>query len=103
MRAAQEDIHGQQAELGFLHDIESNDGRLMIFQLPAALPIPLGAGAGPGPGAAAAADGRPAQLPELGMSRIGKLLVFESGAIKLQVCLTVRGVEGEGWAAGGGR
>ncbi len=76
----QEDSQQQLQELAFLRSEEAN-GQLMLLQLPAALPIPVGA-AGPG---GAVLDGRPAQLSQLPPCRVGKLLVFESGAVKLQV------------------
>ena len=76
----QEDSQQQRQELAFLRSEEAN-GQLMLLQLPAALPIPVGA-AGPG---GAVLDGRPAQLSQLPPCRVGKLLVFESGAVKLQV------------------
>ena len=161
---AQEDYRPQAEELSFLQDAEQNDGRIMLFQLPAPLPIAqqtvrgcwpgclvfsgaapwlrrpcvagrralgqawllawqaVAAGAAGGlcfgacsctahavrasqppptllpPSAAtraqaAAPDGagssvaasRPASLREVPSSRIGKLLVFESGKVKLQV------------------
>lgn len=35
----QEDYRPQIEEMAFLQDVEQNDGRLMLFQLPALLPI----------------------------------------------------------------
>lgn len=66
------------------HRPQHNDGRLMLFQLPSLLPVAAGAGAGDGAGPSVAAS-RPASLREVPTSRIGKLLVFESGRVKLQV------------------
>ncbi len=71
-------------EISFLQDIEQNDGRLMLFQLPALLPVAAQAGADGGAGTSVAAS-RPAHLRELPTSKIGKLLVFESGKVKMQV------------------
>lgn len=71
-------------EMSFLQDIEQNDGRLMLFQLPALLPVASQVAADGGAGTSVAAS-RPAQLQELPTSKIGKLLVFESGKVKLQV------------------
>ncbi|PSC67395.1 DNA-directed RNA polymerase III subunit RPC4 [Micractinium conductrix] len=71
-------------ELGFLQDSELNDGRLMLFQLPSLLPIAAQSAAPDGAGTSVAAS-RPSTLAELPSSRIGKLLVFESGKVKLQM------------------
>ncbi|KAL4420199.1 hypothetical protein ABPG77_011415 [Micractinium sp. CCAP 211/92] len=71
-------------EISFLQDIEQNDGRLMLFQLPALLPVAAQAGADGGAGTSVAAS-RPAHLRDLPTSKIGKLLVFESGKVKMQV------------------
>lgn len=35
----QEDYRPQIEEMAFLQDVEQNDGRLMLFQLPALLPL----------------------------------------------------------------
>jgi hypothetical protein len=80
-------------ELDFLQDQEQNDGRLMLFQLPSLLPVaaqqpPETGAAGTSEGGAAAARvaaSRPTALKDLPSSRIGKLLVFESGKVKMQV------------------
>lgn len=85
-------------EMSFLQDIELNDGRLMLFQLPSMLPLASQATAAPPsdalPGTAAAAaaaaavaPGRAAAPRDVPSSRIGKLLVFESGKVKMQVRL----------------
>ncbi|KAL4448525.1 hypothetical protein ABPG75_005744 [Micractinium tetrahymenae] len=71
-------------EMSFLQDIEQNDGRLMLFQLPALLPVASQAGADGAPGTSVAAS-RPAQLSDLPTAKVGKLLVFESGKVKMQI------------------
>lgn len=137
----QEDYRPQIEEMSFLQDVERNDGRLMLFQLPALLPVaqqvgwlmraecrlgvwwcpcarskmehgqpelslarlcsllrltlccpsprlsPTQAPGANGAGPSVAAS-RPASLKEVPSSKIGKLLVFESGKVKLQVGLT---------------
>eukprot|EP00887_Chlorella_sp_A99_P004218 scaffold15.g4218.t1 len=81
--AEQQVAHASMLEdLAFLKDVEQNDGRLMLLQLPSVLPVPApGAGVGPDAGGGP----RPAGLRDLPPAHVGRLLVFESGAVKLRM------------------
>jgi hypothetical protein len=76
-------------ELDFLQSSEHNDDELLLFQLPPLLPVAAPAGSQPASsdGGAGPSNGgaRPASLRQLPSSKLGKLLVFESGRVKMQV------------------
>lgn len=62
---------------------EDGGPELMLFQLPSVLPVPV-----PSMGQTGEANtsaGRPASLAELPPTKLGKLLVMRSGAVKMQI------------------
>lgn len=81
-----EDESSAAEELGLL-DPDPDSERLLLFQLPSLLPVPASS-LGPGK---ANAPVKPLSQPEasslnqLPAGKVGKLLVFESGAVKLQM------------------
>ncbi|KDD71857.1 hypothetical protein H632_c4281p0, partial [Helicosporidium sp. ATCC 50920] len=99
--AARCDPRGPMRETHWLRHAEANDGRVVLLQLPSQLPFFAGAGGAAGRGGAggdgqtraldplsdpdALVDAQSARLGQLGAGRLGKLLVFESGAVRLQI------------------
>ncbi|DBA79038.1 TPA: hypothetical protein ACH3X1_008900 [Trebouxia sp. C0004] len=82
----QEDPGSAAAELGLL-DADADPDRLLLFQLPSLLPVPASSLGPPKPGAPLRSLSQPtgSSLDQLPSGKVGKLLVFESGAVKLQM------------------
>ncbi|DBB12865.1 hypothetical protein WJX82_003855 [Trebouxia sp. C0006] len=74
------------AELGLL-DADADPERLLLFQLPSLLPVPASSLGPPKPGAPLRSLSQPtaSSLDQLPSGKVGKLFVFESGAVKLQM------------------
>ncbi|KAA6423012.1 MAG: DNA binding [Trebouxia sp. A1-2] len=81
-----EDAGSAAAELGLL-DADIDPERLLLFQLPSLLPVPASSLGPPKPGAPLRSLSQPmaSSLDQLPSGKVGKLLVFESGAVKLQM------------------
>lgn len=81
---AKDDSGSAAEELGLL-EIDPDSERLMLFQLPSLLPVHASASTQAGTPVQSLAQPTASSLDQLPSGKIGKLLVFESGAVKLQM------------------